>query len=314
MTDSRFDPEVDGPSVDLPQTAGAPAPPGEAVVDLTGAEPVIDARADGGRPARPPLERIHLFGLDLVNAATLEPVIDDVLAGPHPDGDIRPVVLTPNVDILVHLEELPDSVEADLFRRARYCLPDGQPLVIVSRLLGRPLLARLPGSGLFYDLWPRVVAERIPSLVVASSDQIADMLQREHPKASLVVPPFFDADDEDALSAVVDELLAAARAIPPMLVFVGIGNPKDARLIVRLLDRWDEGRLGPKPVCLGLGGSFSMYLGLKKRAPSWIQRAGLEWFYRFLQEPRRLFHRYFIRDLAFIGIVRRQWRATRSAR
>ena len=56
-----------------------------------------------------------------------------------------------------------------------------------------------------------------------------------------------------------------------------------------------------------------MLLGLKKQAPRWVQRAGLEWFFRFVQEPRRLFRRYFIDDVAFFPLVWREWRRVRRA-
>ena len=256
------------------------------------------------------LHRTRLFGLDLVNAPSLDPVISEILGGSVCIGDSLPVVLTPNVDIVVQLDQSPGSPEVELFSRAQYCLPDGQPLVMVSRFLGEQIQARLPGSELFQELWPRVVADDIPAVVVASSDKIAGMLEARHPHASCVVPPMFDEDDTDAIADIVTDILAACRAVRPSLIFVGIGNPKDARIISALFDRWDP-RLGQKPLCLGLGGSFSMHLGLKRRAPRIIQRVGMEWFYRFLQEPRRLFHRYFIRDMAFIGIVRREWRANR---
>jgi N-acetylglucosaminyldiphosphoundecaprenol N-acetyl-beta-D-mannosaminyltransferase len=256
------------------------------------------------------LNRTRLFGLDLVNAPSLDPVIKEILDGPACSDDVLPVVLTPNVDIVVQLAQSPGSPEEELFSRAQFCLPDGQPLVMVSRFMGEQIEARLPGSELFQELWPRVVADDIPTVVVASSDQIAEMLEARHPRASCVVPPMFDEDDTDAIADIVTDILAAARAVRPSLIFVGIGNPKDARIISALFDRWDP-RLGQVPLCLGLGGSFSMHLGLKRRAPRLIQRIGMEWFYRFLQEPRRLFYRYFIRDMAFIGIVRREWRAAR---
>ncbi len=258
------------------------------------------------------LDRVRLFGLELVNAPTLEPVIEEILNGPRrDDGEKLPVVLTPNVDILVHLDESDGTPEAELFSKAQYVLPDGQPLIMVSGFIGEKIAARLPGSELFEELWPRVVAEQIPSVVVASSDHIAELLEARHPKASCVVPPMFDAADDDAIADIVTDVLAASRAVRPSLVFVGIGNPKDARIISALLERWDP-RLGPKPLCLGLGGSFLMHLGLKKRAPKIVQRLGMEWFYRFVQEPRRLFHRYFVRDVAFVGIVRREWQASRA--
>lgn len=259
------------------------------------------------------LHRTRLFGLDLINSEHLEPVIDQILDGPRSSGEWHPVVLTPNVDIVVHLEQNQSAPEYELFHRAQYCLPDGQPLVMVSGLLGEKIKARLPGSELFQGLWPRIAEQERPVVVIASTDEVAALLEKQHPKAGYIVPPMFDEDDEDAIADIVTDTLAAAMAVRPELVLVGIGNPKDARIIAGLLDRWDP-QVGPAPLCLGLGGSFNMHLGLRKRAPSWIQRMGFEWFFRFLQEPRRLFYRYFIRDMAFFPIVWREWRANRKGR
>ncbi len=267
-------------------------------------EPVVDSEIS----VVDDLQRTSLLGLDFVNAASLDDVVDSVLDGPRRDDSVVPALLTPNVDIMVHLDAANGSTEHAVFQRAQYVLPDGQPIVWVSRLFGAKLSARLPGSGLFVALWPRMIVDRVPAVVVASSELVADRLAAEHPRARFVVPPMFEANDEVAIGEIVDRILASAAAIRPSLVLVGIGNPKDARIIAALFDRWTD-QLGPKPLCLGLGGSFSMYLQLKRRAPEWVQRIGMEWFYRFCQEPTRLFHRYFVRDAAFIGIVWRAWRA-----
>lgn len=259
-----------------------------------------DHRGDG-------LDRIHLFGLPLVDAPSLEPVMAQMLDGAPPPEGLEPLVLTPNVDIVVHLTNNEDRVEADLFRRAQYCLPDGAPIVGASRLLGRPLGARLAGSDLFAMLWPQLVERQVPVVVVASSDQIAAALAADGPQAEFIVPPMFDGDDPAQVGAVADQVLEASRRIKPRLVLVGVGNPKDARVIGALHDRWDPG-IGPVPLSMGLGASFALHLGLQKRAPRWVQRIGMEWFHRFAQEPRRLFRRYFVDDVAFIPIVWREWR------
>lgn len=317
MNDPRPD---DQPSNVLSNT------PGDGELDLPAeqVEPMSDDASTNGLDGQTPsgddlrivddLDRVKLFGLDLVNASSLEPVVDEILTGPRRDDEVLPVVLTPNVDILVHLDQAqPDAPEVDLFRRAQFCLPDGQPIVAVSRFLRHRLGARLPGSELFERLWPRIVADDVPVIVVASNDLIAQRLEEQHTTGSYIVPPMFDADDDDAIADVVSDILSAVRATRPNLILVGIGNPKDARIISALFHRW-ETKLGPKPLCLGLGGSFLMQLGMKKRAPSWIQKIGMEWFYRFLQEPRRLFHRYFVRDTAFLGIAYREWRTTKANR
>lgn len=261
----------------------------------------------GSKPKPDGLDRVELFGLPLVAANSLEPVLDQILAGSTPPEGLEPLVLTPNVDIVVHLDANRDRVEADLFRRAQYCLPDGAPIIAASRLLRRPLGARLAGSDLFAELWPRIVTEQVPTVVVASSEVVAQALADDDPLADFVVPPMFDGDDPAAVGAVADQLIEAARRIRPRLVLVGVGNPKDARVIGAMVDRWDTD-IGPMPVSMGLGASFALHLGLQKRAPRWVQRIGLEWFHRFAQEPRRLFRRYFIDDVAFVPIVWREWR------
>lgn len=307
MTDSSSGSASDVTRVDVPVD---PAP---AVGDASVGDPAVDVPRTEDLVVVDDLERVTVFGLDMVRADSLAPVIDEILDGPRRDDHVKPVVLTPNVDILVHLDENQQSVEAEMFRRAQYCLPDGQPLVTVSKLVGKGLGARLPGSGLFEELWPRLVERGTSVLVLASSEEIAKKLAKQHRGATTIVAPMFDGADDQAIGGIVDEILVAARAERPDMIFVGIGNPKDARIIAALFERWDQ-RLGAKPLCFGLGGSFAMYLGLKRRAPAWVQRIGMEWFFRFAQEPRRLFHRYFIRDAAFFGIARREWSLSRSGR
>lgn len=248
----------------------------------------------------------------MVDGGTLETVVDHVLAAPQDTStDSFPMVVTPNVDILVGLDRSPHSVEADIFRRARFVLPDGAPIVAASRLLGSPLASRLTGSGLFELLWPRLVAEQRPVTVVCASSEIARRLAPEHPDASFVVPPFFDVGSRSELEAVIDQIEAGVQFGRTQFVLFGLGHPKDAVLADGLWQRRPHG-CSQEPLFLGLGGSFAMYTGLKKRAPVTIQRLGLEWFYRFCQEPRRLFSRYFVRDLWFLVIVGREFRVGRS--
>lgn len=261
----------------------------------------IESGSDG-------LRRRPLFGMLLVDAESLEPVLEAILSGDRRLEGELPVLVTPNVDIIVMLDRAPDSVEADVFRRARYVLPDGMPLVASSGMLGQPLRARLTGSGLFELLWPRLAAGERPALVVCADEELRRRLAPSNPSASFVVPPIFDAESSVELEHVVDIVMAELDVARTEFVLFGLGHPKDALLANSLLQRWPEEY--PRPLCLGLGGSFAMYAGLKKRAPELVQRIGAEWMYRFLQEPRRLFTRYFIRDVAFIGVLWRERRGT----
>ncbi len=146
----------------------------------------------------------------------------------------------------------------------------------------------------------------MPVVVVCANDEIARRLRADRPDGGYLVPPLVDADNDEQMAVVAKEIFELASTKGAELLLVGLGHPKDALIIDRVHDLWD--RPVPPPLGLGLGGSFAMYIGQQRRAPAWMQRAGLEWFFRFLQEPRRLFRRYFIDDVAFIGLVRRERR------
>ncbi len=264
--------------------------------------------ADGPATQGPELRRVPLFDLDLVDAPGIDHVAEALLAelaqGPPDDGRL-PVVVTPNVDILVDLEQKPDSLERRVFDQARYVLPDGMPLVAVSGLLGHRLSSRLTGSDLFALLWPRLAAAGLPVVAVCANDEIAERLGAEHGAARFVVPPMIDADDPAARSTVVDQVQAEVAEIDARCVVFGLGHPRDARLAHELCHRSEP---ASAPLCLGVGGALGMYVGQTRRAPVLLQRIGAEWLYRFCQEPRRLFHRYFVRDLAFIPLTLRHLR------
>ena len=279
--------------------------------DPTGPEATGVTEVDDASIGPDGLRRQLLFELRFVSAPSLEPVVDAVLAWPRSaDPDALPALVTPNVDIMVQLADDSPPEATAVFESAQFVLPDGMPIVASSRLLGRPLPSRLPGSGLFEILWPRLAVDRRPTVMACANEGIGRQLQSEHPGLRYTVPPLFDHDDDGAVGAVVDQILAAAGGGSTDYVLLGMGHPKDAVLIARLCETWPSD--SHRPLFCGLGGSFGMYVGQTKRAPEWMQRTGLEWFYRFAQEPRRLFHRYFIRDAGFVKIVAAEYRRTRS--
>lgn len=270
-----------------------------------------DDRADGVGPLTcPPV--VHrteqLFGCHFVADATIDEVADALLAEiASPPGGWRAVV-TPNVDHLVRYDR--DPAEADVVRAATTVLPDGMPIVWASRRLGRPLRARLAGSDLFAALWPRLVAAGVATVVVAPSDEVADRLGAEHPQLQAVVPPFFDADDDAQATAVVDSVVDTADAAGAGVVVVALSVAKTHLLAARLHERWAD--LPAPPIVMLLGAAPEMYLGMQRRAPEWMQRAGLEWLHRLAGDPRRLAKRYLVDDARFLPMVVRERRRLRS--
>lgn len=253
-----------------------------------------------------------MFGFDFIDDSGFGPTIDR-LVSEQPDDGLLPLVVTPNVDDIVQLSSVSHTVLLAAEQRARYVLPDGQPIVWTSRLMGTPLTARLPGSSLFPPLWARLVQDRRRVFLLASSDQVADGLTAEYTDLVSLVPPFFDAEDPTQVRAVIQEAAGLIRRHGPEFVFLGIGFPKQQRVALGLLEELGADD-DPHPLFLLLGGSFNMHLDLSRRAPEWIQKLGVEWFYRFLLEPRRLFRRYFLTDTKFLPMMIREVSAARRAR
>jgi N-acetylglucosaminyldiphosphoundecaprenol N-acetyl-beta-D-mannosaminyltransferase len=238
----------------------------------------VDAMTVAAAPAR----TRQVLGFDFVDDVSLDATVERLLASQPHDGR-EPIVFTPNVDTVVHMWELERSGVAHRLRNARYILPDGQPIVWASRMLGQPLGSRLAG------------------------------LQAEMPSLGVYVPPVFDADDPVAFAAVVRAAAEVLEQTSPEFVFLGISFPKQQLLALALIDHVRR-QGGEPPVFLCIGGGLELHVGRHRRAPRWVRRAGGEWFFRFLLEPRRLFYRYFVKDLRFLPIMRLELRAARPPR
>ena len=207
----------------------------------------------------------------------------------------------PHQHVVVNVDKLVKaSRDEELRRIINACAlvnVDGMPVVWASRLLGKPLKERVAGVDLFEALmrragergW-RVFLLGARAGVVAG---VAATYARRYP--DLAIAGWRDGYWQgEAEEAAVAGQIRASRAD---LLFVAIGSPKKEQF----LGRWqDTMRI---PFAMGVGGTFDVAIGRVKRAPRWMQRAGLEWFYRFLQEPRRMFRRYFIEDMAFVWLL-----------
>ena len=108
-------------------------------------------------------------------------------------------------------------------------------------------------------------------------------------------PPFRPLSDDEK-----NEIIEKINAASPAIVFVFLGCPKQ--------EKWMAGmRSKVKAVMAGVGGAVPVTIGLQKRAPVWMQRYALEWLYRFLQEPRRLFKRYAVTNSLFLWVMTKEF-------
>ncbi len=186
---------------------------------------------------------------------------------------------------------------------ASFTVPDGQPLVWALNLLGHRLRDRVYGPDLMDRACERAaVTGRRMYLYggrnAGALSQLARELRLRHPGVQLVggyAPPFRELTD-DELDSVAHDINRAK----PDFVWVGIGVPKQEKWMARMRDRLDA------PVLLGVGAAFDFHAGLVPQAPPLMQRLGLEWLFRLVQEPNRLWRRYLRYNPRFVALLARQ--------
>lgn len=253
----------------------------------------------------PALQDVHTWGLRFTDAPNIGHVCSALLDGFRGKPSELPLVVTPNVDIMVTLETAEASVK-ETVNRAAMVLPDGQPLVSLSRFAGGTLRARLPGSDLTAALWPELINEQRSTFAIVPNVEVAERLAVQHPKFGSRVAPMVPAESGTLIDRFAWECIEAMSAMEetPEFVFLGIGFPKDPLLGRSIIEQWPA-ELGAPPMVIAVGASLEFITGLKKRAPEIFQRFGVEWVHRVVTEPRRMIKRYFIRDARFLLIVAR---------
>jgi len=208
----------------------------------------------------------------------------------------RGVLSTVNVAILMMMRSDPRLQR--FVDTSRWTVADGQPLVWASHLWRQPLPERVAGIDLIDQLCARAADEGFGVYFLgADRDTVrvaVNVLQARHRDLSVCgyADGYFGPEQAEARAKAIAESGAD-------LLFVAMGVPRQEYFID---EQWKN--LGAR-IVIGVGGSFDVIAGRRKRAPPFIQRAGLEWAYRLAQEPRRLFRRYLITNSQFLGLISR---------
>jgi N-acetylglucosaminyldiphosphoundecaprenol N-acetyl-beta-D-mannosaminyltransferase len=176
---------------------------------------------------------------------------------------------------------------------------DGQPVLWAARLLGKPLKERVAGIDLMQRLITHAAAKGYRLFFLGAREavvaKVVERTKTQFPNA--VIAGWRNGYWTDAEEPEVARQVAAAR---PDILFVAISSPKKELF----LSRWKSEIQAP--FVMGVGGAFDVLAGLVRRAPRWMQRCGLEWLFRLLQEPRRMWKRYLVEDPQFFGILVRE--------
>jgi len=175
--------------------------------------------------------------------------------------------------------------------------PDGMPMVWMGRLKGHREMSRVYGPDLLLEIcrisgqtkWRHFFYGGAPGV----ADQLAASLVQRYPEltvAGTYTPPFRPLTEEEK-----EDLRARVANAKPDIIWVGLSTPKQEAFMAEALPWLDT------TLMVGVGAAFDLLSGRVRQAPRWIQRSGFEWLYRTLQEPRRLWKRYFKNNPLFIG-------------
>jgi N-acetylglucosaminyldiphosphoundecaprenol N-acetyl-beta-D-mannosaminyltransferase len=194
------------------------------------------------------------------------------------------------------MEAQTDPVFKKILNQSFLCTADGMPMVWMGKIHRHPEMRRVYGPDLMLDVcsWSQKSPCRhfFYGGAPGVADTLAEKLKAKFPKLEVVgtfTPPFrpLNADEERQLAEMV-------RAAKPDILWVGLSTPKQEKFMADYLPKLDS------TLMIGVGAAFDFHSGRVKQAPRWMQRSGLEWFFRLCQEPRRLAARYLINNPIFV--------------
>jgi N-acetylglucosaminyldiphosphoundecaprenol N-acetyl-beta-D-mannosaminyltransferase len=212
-------------------------------------------------------------------------------------------VATANTDFLINA--LDDRELRQILREADLVLPDGMPLVWAAKLMGTPLPERVTGADIVPALAQCAAEKGYRVFMLGGRPEVAqsakERLEQDYPGIQIVgclsppARPLMEMDNAPILEAI--------QKANPQILFVAFGNPKQEKWIHLHREALQE-----VPVCIGVGGTFDFLAGKTVRAPLWMQKSGMEWLFRLLQEPKRLWKRYYRDITQFARYLYVQWR------
>lgn len=209
-------------------------------------------------------------------------------------GKLRGQYITlTNVHTTVTAHE--DEEYRNIQNEAFLALPDGKPIALALRLKGHKKARQVAGPDLMNKIWQMTENTNLTHYFYGGSqetiDKLREVLNEKYPNlkiAGMESPPFRPLLEEEDKEAI--ERINSANAD---FVWVGLGAPKQEIWMYNHKDKVNA-------LMLGVGAAFDFHAGTVKRAPKWMQKCYLEWFYRLLQDPKRLWKRYVVTNTKFI--------------
>ena len=239
--------------------------------------------------------KVNILGIQ-VSSITLETLLNEFKDAIQSNSKAS-VCITPVNSILAANK---NAIVKTIYNNATYTLCDGVPVLWASKFLGTPIAERITGLDLLPSLLPFCFENKFSLFFLGASPGVGLSLKAKaeelypgiHIKG-VYSPPFANKFEQ----AENDKMIGLINEAKPDFVLVSLTAPKQDIWISENLHKLNT------KIAIGIGGAFEVTAGLIPRAPHWMQVNGLEWFYRFYKEPRRMFKRYFIEAPVFIPLI-----------
>lgn len=242
------------------------------------------------------IEKTNILNINIDRAN-----LDDILLKVEKllDKKFRFYICVPNSYLTVVANQ--DKKLLNVLNNAEIVIPDGAPLVWYSKTFKKSLQERITGFDFFYNVSKVADKKKYSYFFMGGGNEeilekIKTKLGQEFKNIKVLgyyCPPFMETFTDE----INNEIIKIVNKYKPDILWVGLSAPKQERWIYKNINK-----LNVKMAC-GIGAVFNFYIGYVKRAPLWVQKIGLEWFYRMIVEPKRLLKKYLVYNTKFILLV-----------
>lgn len=241
------------------------------------------------------MDRIRFMNI-MIDNVTAQEAVD--YAEQCIENDQHIYVVTPNVDHIVKLQQNTKFLAA--YEKAGLVAVDGTPIMVVAKMYKTPLKEKITGPVLTEGIIEMAAKNGYSVFFLGAGEGVGEKaamnLLAKYPGfhyAGYYSPPFgFEKDEEER-----KHIINTVNNSQANIVVAGMGSPKTEIFLSEIFQSLNC------QVSLSVGAAIDFFAGTVKRCPKWINKIGMEWFYRFLKEPKRMFRRYFVDDIAFIGLI-----------
>lgn len=241
------------------------------------------------------MSKIRLFNIDFdnINYTEFSKVLEEKIRSRKPS-----YIVTCNVDHIMKVQK--DSSFKKVYDQADVVVADGVPVIWASKLLKKPLIEKISGSDILIRLGNFLEEKQYKLFFLGAAEGVVEEavinIKKKFPNIQIVgtYSPSYGFERKQQEN---DHILNLIKLSQPDILLVGVGTPKQEKWIQNNYQKYNV------PISIGVGATFDFLAGNVKRAPVFMQKTGLEWFWRLIQEPRRLWKRYLIDDSQFILLI-----------